>query len=93
MAVVFCMRFSGRARRCAFVLAGALLDTQRKCRRVRVETEHLRSADIVTARIDEYALAFCLGMIFSENRIPLFPDHALAGPAPALLIADELKDV
>jgi hypothetical protein len=55
-----------------FVLAGALLDTQRKCRRVRVETEHLRSADIVTARIDEYALAFCLGMIFSENRIPLF---------------------
>jgi hypothetical protein len=36
MAVVFCMRFSGRARRCAFALASALLGTQRKCRRVRV---------------------------------------------------------
>jgi hypothetical protein len=32
MAVVFCMRFSGRARRCAFVLTGPLLGTQRKCR-------------------------------------------------------------
>ena len=71
MAVVFCMRFSGRARRCAFVLAGPLLGTQRKCRRVRVETEHLRMADIVAARIDEYTLAL-FGHDLSENRIPLF---------------------
>src|SRR5438445_9833843 len=34
---------------------------------------------------------FCLSMIFSENRYPLFPDHALSNPGLTLKLSERLE--
>jgi hypothetical protein len=72
MAVVFCMRFSATSAKVCVRTSQSVVALSGSAAASGFESEHLRITDTVTTRIDEYALAFCLGMIFSENRIPLF---------------------